>query len=235
MAEQSEQSPQRKAQKKDFVEIEFIGRNLANNEIFDTNIKEEAKKINLELSGKPLIVRIGDGMVVKGFDEALESKEIGKKYTIKLEPEKAFGKRQPNLARLIPMKVFIEQKIYPQAGMTLALDNNLVKVMSVSGGRVMVDFNNPLAGKDVEYEFTIKRLVEDPKEKINAVQRFYFGMEFEFDVDEHKKKIIFKNVKLAPVLNLFKEKFKEILGMDLEIFEQKKKEEKYEDKKEEKK
>ncbi len=233
MAEQSEQSSQRKAQKKDFVEIEFIGRNLANNEIFDTNIKEEAKKINLELSGKPLIVRIGDGMIVKGFDEALESKEIGKKYTIKLEPEKAFGKRQPNLARLIPMKVFIEQKIYPQPGMTLALDNNLVKVMSVSGGRVMVDFNNPLAGKDVEYEFTIKRIVDDIKEKINAVQRFYFGMEFEFDVNEQNKKIIFKDIKLIPILNAFKEKFKEMFDMDIEILD--KKEEKSEEKKEDKK
>ncbi len=99
------------AKKHDFVEIEFLARNLANNEVFDTNIAEEAKKIGLEFSTKPFIISIGQAMVVKGFDEALEGKEVGKKYNIKISPEKAFGKRNPSLVRLIPMKVFTEQKI----------------------------------------------------------------------------------------------------------------------------
>jgi len=203
--------------KNDFVSIDFIGKNLQSNEIFDTNITEEAKKIKLELSGKPLIACIGHGMVVKGFDEALEGKEVGKKYLIKITPEKAFGPRHSNLVKLIPLKIFIEQKVYPQPGMTLALDNNLVKVVSVSGGRVMVDFNNPLAGKDIEYEFTITKIIDDSKEKVNAIQRFFFGQEFEFDVDETNKKIIFKDIKLTPVLNAFKDKFNELVGMDVEI------------------
>jgi FKBP-type peptidyl-prolyl cis-trans isomerase 2 len=210
----------RQTKKNDFIEIEFLGKNLTNNEVFDTNIKEEAEKINIEYTGKPLVVCIGQNMVVKGFDEALEGKEIGKKFSVKINPENAFGKRQPNLSRMIPLRMFLEQKIYPQPGMTLALDNRLVKVMSVSGGRVLVDFNNPLAGKDIEYEFTIKKIVEDNKEKINAVQRFFFGHEFEFDLDEKSKKIIFKEIKLTPILNAFKDKFKEILGFDVEIFAQ---------------
>jgi len=208
------------AKKKDFVEIEFLGRNLTNNEVFDTNITEEAKKIQLELSGKPLVVCIGESMVVKGFDEALEGKEIGKKYSVKISSEKGFGKRDSKLVKMIPLKIFLAQKIYPQPGMTLALDNNLVKVISVSGGRVLVDFNNSLAGKDIEYEFTIKKIITDSKEKVSAVQRFFFGQEFEFDIEEKEgnKKIVFKDTKLAPVLNAFKDKFKEMLGFDVEIF-----------------
>lgn len=227
--------------KHDFVELEFVGKNLGNNEVFDTNIASEAKKIGLEMNSKPFIISIGRGMVVKGFDEALEGKEVGKKYTIQISPDKAFGKRDSKLVRLIPMKVFVEQKIYPQPGMTLALDNNLVKVVSVSGGRVMVDFNNPVAGKEVEYEFTIKKLVTDDKEKVSAVQRLLFGHEFKFELEEKdgKKKIVFEDIKLTPVLNAFKHKFKEILDMDVEILAkpEKKAEEKIEkiDKIEEKK
>jgi FKBP-type peptidyl-prolyl cis-trans isomerase 2 len=225
--------------KHDFIELEFVGRNLTNNEVFDTNIKEEGKKANLEVNPKPLVVCVGENMVVKGFDESLEGKEIGKKYTVKLAPEKAFGPRKPGLTRMIPIKMFLEQKIMPEAGMTLALDNNLVKVVSVSGGRVLVDFNNPLAGKDVEYDFTITKHITDEKEKVNAVQRFFFGHEFEFDLEEKdgKKKIVFRDLKLAPVLNAFKDKFKEVLGYDLEILEKKKdeKSEKAEKKEAEKK
>ena len=223
MAETSKQL----TKKKDFVAIEFLGRNLSNNEVFDSNILEEAQKINPDVkAAKPLIACIGSEMVVKGFDEALEGKEIGKKYHLKLAPDKAFGKRFPNLVKLIPMKLFLAQKIYPQPGMTLALDNNLVKIMSVSGGRVMVDFNNPLAGKEIEYEFTIQKIIADTKEKASALQRYLFGQEFEFDVDEAKKKLIFKDVKLTQLLDVFKDKFKEMLGFDLEILEQKKKEDK---------
>ena len=218
--------------KHDFVEIDFTAKNLGNDEIFDTNIAAEAKKIGLELSTKPFVICIGKGMVVKGFDEALEGKEVGKKYTVKISPDKAFGKRDPRLVRLIPMKVFIEQKIMPQPGMTLALDNNLVKVVSVSGGRVMVDFNNPVAGKDVEYDFTIKKMVTDDKERVLAVQRLFFGHEFKFEMEEKngKKIIVFEDIKLTPILDAFKNKFKEILDMDVEILAKK---EKAEEKKEE--
>jgi len=219
------------AKKKDFIELEFLGKNLLNNEIFDTNVLEEAKKINPDIKDvRPLVICIGQEMVVKGLDEFLDGKEIGKKYNLKLTPDKAFGKRDPKLIRLIPMKVFLEQKIYPQPGMTLALDNSLVKVVSVSGGRVMVDFNNPVAGKDIEYEFTIKKIISDDKEKVKALQNFLFGQTFEFDLEEDKdkktKKILFKEVKLAPILNVFKDKFKELLDVDLEILEKKKEEKK---------
>jgi FKBP-type peptidyl-prolyl cis-trans isomerase 2 len=222
MAEQEKSTG--KTQKRDFVELEFLGRNLQNNEIFDTNITEEAKKIKLELSGKPLIVCVGEGMVVKGFDQAIEGKEIGKKYSIKLEASSAFGKRQKDLVKLIPLKMFLAQKIMPEAGMVLALDNNLVKVMSVNGGRVLVDFNNPLAGKDVEYEFTIKRKITDTKDKVRALQLFFFNQEFDCDIDEANKKIIFKDLKLMPIMNAFNPQFRELLGYSLEILEKPKKE-----------
>jgi len=224
MAENQAKTESAKTKKGDFVEIEFLGRNLLTGEIFDTNNLEEARKINPKIKEtKPLIACIGQGFVVKGFDESLEGKEIGKKQKITLSPENAFGSRNAGLVKMIPMKIFTEQKVYPQAGMTLALDNALVKVVSVSGGRVLVDFNNPLAGKDIEYKFTIKKIITDSKEKVTALQNILFGQAFEFDLQEDgkNKKIIFKDLKLAQLLDVFRSKFKELLGFDVEIFEKK--------------
>ncbi len=224
-----------KTRKKDFVEIEFLGRNLTTGEIFDTNNLSEAKKINPNVKDtKPLVTCIGEGFVVPGLDQALEGKEIGKKEAIKLSPEKAFGPRNPALVRMIPMKIFTEQKVYPQPGMTLALDNQLVKVISVSAGRVLVDFNNPLAGKDIEYEFEIKKIISDLKEKANALQNILFGQVFEFDLDEKAQKLIFKDIKLAQLLEVFRSKFKDLLGLDVEILAKKKNEEKLDSSKDKK-
>jgi len=63
--------------KNDFIEIEFTG--LANGEIFDTTNKEEAKQIGLDADVKPMIICVGNQMLLKGLDEDLGGKEIGKK------------------------------------------------------------------------------------------------------------------------------------------------------------
>ncbi len=214
-AEQTK-SPNETAKKGDFVEIEFTAR--AEGEIFDTTIREEAKKLNPKAEPKPLIICIGEDMVVKGFDKALEAKEIGKKYSIKLNPEEAFGKRFANLVKLIPKKVFTAQNMNPVAGMTVALDSAIARIINVSGGRVLVDFNNPLAGKEIEYEFIVKRKIADTKEKVNALQGFFFKHEFPFELDEARKKIVFSEIQLTSILNMFKDKFRELTGFDVEIF-----------------
>ena len=110
--------------------------------------------------------------------------------------------------------------------MVFALDNHVVKIITVSGARVTVDFNNPLAGKDIKYKFKIIRKVSDEKEKIESLFKFFFGFVPEFEV---KDKIILKGEKnLEDSINLVRDRFKELLGKEL-VFEEKigeKKEEK---------
>jgi FKBP-type peptidyl-prolyl cis-trans isomerase SlyD len=204
--------------KNDFIEIEFTGK--ANNEIFDTTKKEEAKIMGLEADVKPLIVSIGNQMLLKGFDDYLEGKEINKKYAIHLKPEDAFGKRNPGLIKTIPIKVFHEKQTNPVPGMTFQLDDHIVKILSVSGGRVIADFNNSLAGKEIDYEFTIKRLIDDNFEKVNSLQDFFFKTRLEFEIKG--KKIIFKKPEIKPFLEVFKQKFNDMTGLDFEVEEKSK-------------
>ena len=161
-----------KINKNDFIELEFIGKEI-DGKVFDTNIPEEAEKIDIKIENKPFIICVGQKMVVKGLDKALEGKEIGKTCNITLSYEEAFGPRRRELVRLIPLNVFTEKNVSPRPGMTLALDNNLVRIASVSGGRVLVDFNNPLAGKEISYEFVIKRKITDKKQKINSLLNYF--------------------------------------------------------------
>lgn len=218
-----------KTKKNDFVEIEYTG--YANGDVFDTNIKEKAKEINLEIEIRPLIVCIGQGMVVEGFDKQLEDKEIGKKYKIEIEPEEGFGKRNPSLIKTIPLSAFREQNMNPVPGMMLNMDGMIAKILSVSGGRVITDFNNPLSGKDIEYEFTVKKIVEDDEEKVNSLQDFFFKKKFKFKVQD--KKIIFES-QAQPFVKIMGKKLGEILGKEIDFEKQKEKAEKKDKETEEK-
>jgi len=216
--------------KGDFIEIEFTGKIKDGGEVFDTNVKRVAEENNFEIKNiKPFILAIGQKMLPKGFDEDLEGKEAGKEYTLELKPEEAFGKRNREMIKMIPTKRFLEQRINPERGMQLSLDGQLVKVLSNSGGRTLVDFNNPLAGKEVIYEYKILREVKDQKEKIDGLQDFLFKKVFDFEIKNQK--IIFKVEKqFEPFVKVFSSKFKEVLGLEVnaEIIEKKKEKQKKE-------
>ncbi len=203
-------------QKKDFIEIEFTAK-IKNGEIFDSNIKKVLEKLNPNAKPKPFIFCLGEGMFLKGVDDFLINKKIGK-YKIELSPEKAFGNRNSKLVQMIPMKIFKQHKINPLPGAVFNFDGKIAKILTVSGGRVMVDFNNPLAGKDVVYDIKVLRKVEDINEKTKALIEFFTKkQDLKFEIKGNK--LIIKDKKFAQFMNLFKDKFKDILGLNLEVKE----------------
>ncbi len=201
---------------KDFIEVEFTGK-VKDGEVFDSNIKKELEKMNSNIPAKPFVFCLGEDMFLKGIEEYLVGKDIGK-YKIELTPEKAFGPRNSKLIQLIPMKVFREQQTQPVPGLMFNFDGRPAKILSVSGGRVMADFNNPLAGKDLVYDLTVKRKITDINEKAKAMIDFFFRQELKFQIKD--KTITLEIDKaLADFAKLFKDKFKEILGLELKIKE----------------
>ncbi len=203
--------------KNDFIEVEFTGK-VKDGEIFDSNIKEDIEKSGLKANAKPFIFCLGQGMFLEAVDNFLIGKEINKQYNLDLKAEEAFGKRNNEMIQLIPMSIFKQHKLNPFPGAMFNFDGKLAKILSVSGGRVRVDFNHPLAGKDVGYKLKVLRKIEDLNEKIDAMNEFLFRKKFDFEIKD--KKLIMKVDKpLAKFVELFKEKYKDIFDLDLEVNE----------------
>jgi len=207
-----------KLKKNDFVELEFIGR-VKNEDIFDTNIKEEAKKINLEIESRPLIICLGQNMILPAIDEFLIGKEPGK-YSLELQPEKAFGLRDRSMIKTMPLKIFLEKETYPQPGMIFNFDNIMGRISAVSGGRVIVDFNHPLSNKTIVYELNIKRILSDLKEKTETLISLFFRKKFDFQIQENKI-VVKADKQFKQFTEMFSEKFREILNIELVVEETK--------------
>lgn len=201
---------------KDFIEIEFTGK-VKDGEVFDSNIKKDLAKINPDTIPKPFVFCLGQNMFLKGIDNFLIGKDVGE-YKIELQPEDAFGNRDSKLVQMIPMKVFREQKINPVQGLMFNFDGRMAKILTVSGGRVMVDFNNPVAGKTVLYDLKVLRKINNLNEKIKAFNEFLFRKDFKFEI-KNKKLIIEVEKQMIQFVEMFKDKFKEVFELDLEIKE----------------
>ena len=85
---------------------------------------------------------------------------------------------------------FPKKKIKPFPGLQLDFDGALGTIRTVSGGRVVVDFNHPLAGRDVVYELKVRRMLSDDREKLKVLLMLIFHKDAQFELKDHVATIV---------------------------------------------
>jgi FKBP-type peptidyl-prolyl cis-trans isomerase 2 len=208
--------------KGDFVELDYTGRIKDDKIVFDTTVEEIAKASNIhspKFSYKPVIVCIGEKHLVKGLDDTLMGKNPGKQ-TIEVKAEHAFGKKAADLLKLLPMKLFKKDNVQPYVGLEVNVDGMLGIVRNVSGGRIIVDFNHPLAGRDLVYDVDVKRIVTDPLEQAKAILELN-GVPFvTLDIMDDKASIITKIKMPDEAAKELEEQIKKLVGLKSVEFKQ---------------
>ena len=181
-----------KIAKGDIVLMDFDGWIADSDELFDTTNAQTAQDNNVfneKVEYKPLPILVGGGRIFEGLDEAIGSAEIGKETEIVIPAEKAAGQRDPKLVEMISMREFLKQDIEPHVGMEINIRNRPGIITAVTPGRVRVDFNRPLAGKELKYKFTVVSKVEGDEEKVKAVLDMDYGTSEGFEVTVEDKVI----------------------------------------------
>ena len=205
--------------KHDFVEVEYTGRFKDTKEVFDTTdakVAQEAKIFSEKAEYAPVIICIGEHHILRGIDEFLEGKELGK-YVLELPPEKAFGKKMTELIKMIPTSKFTEQGIKPIPNLRLNIDGYVGIVKSVSGGRTVVDFNHPLAGRDVVYELKVNKIITDSKIKVESLLKVLFGVNIPVELNEKKAVVTFPSELPEQVKTELAKKVSELTKLELEF------------------
>ncbi|HLC92792.1 MAG TPA: FKBP-type peptidyl-prolyl cis-trans isomerase [archaeon] len=201
------------------VLLEFTGRELESGRIFDSTSEQVAKdngfwRENAVFGPVPTIVGRGD--ILAGLEDAVREMKEGESRTVKLAAAKAFGERRKELVVIVPLQQFRKRNIQPLPGLVVDLNGSYGKVQTVSGGRVRVDLNSDLAGKEVEYELKIVREVKDSKEKAQLLTEKFFPLKEKaqtmLDGDALKVKLpkeLAKNI--APFVGPFSKTIKDVI------------------------
>ncbi len=183
----------------DFIRLEYTGKVQETGNVFDTTDENVAEEAGIKLDNKtygaiPIVV--GGGHVLKGLDEALIGMEEGEEKKVEITPEEGFGLRDPKLLQLIPMGEFKKQGMKPEVGMAITSDGTTGIIRSVSGGRVRVDFNHELAGKNLEYDIKVIKEIKDDVEKVKSMIELHYSAP-NLDSDKHDIQIIDGVVRIA--------------------------------------
>jgi len=205
----------------ELVLINYVGRLKDNGQVFEVTSEELAKKENIynpSFKYGPVPVIIGGGFILKALDEAIKKMKVGEKKEVELPPAEAFGERDENLIKNIPINMFKDQE--PIVGSYAKFNGFVGKILSINGGRVKIDFNHPLAGKIIIYEIEIVSKVEDPVEKIKYIVNYFTGVDnnnLEIKVIDGLVDVEFKNHEEIPtkIKEMIKENvFKWIKGSE---------------------
>lgn len=130
----------------DTVSVNYTGR-LEDGTVFDTSLME---------GRTPLTVTMGQGQLIKGFENGLIDMTKGEKKTIEIEHTEAYGEVIDEMIVEIP-KSNVPEEV--QVGQMLQGNGPNgpmnVRVVEVKEDIVVLDANHPLAGKKLIFDLEV--------------------------------------------------------------------------------
>jgi peptidylprolyl isomerase len=160
-------------QKGDFILIDYTAKVKETGEPFDTTNETVSKAAHLHKEGEiyePKLVVVGEGWMLKPIDEAFLTMETGKPANVEIPPEKAFGPRDPEKIKRASLKQLYEKGVErPSIGARIEYGGKMATIRSMGAGRVLLDFNPPLAGRTLIYEVTVQKKLQAKEDKMIAL------------------------------------------------------------------
>ena len=109
--------------------------------------------------GEPLSFQVGAGQMISGFDAALPGMAVGETKNITLSPDQAYGESNPEAITDVPKASFppgfnfqVDAMVQGQNEMGQPLVGTINEVKE---NDVTIDFNHPMAGKDLNFEIEL--------------------------------------------------------------------------------
>jgi FKBP-type peptidyl-prolyl cis-trans isomerase SlyD len=168
-------------QQGDFVRLAYTMRTVPDEEddedeamVVDTTDEEVAEEADIdtdEYEFEPRIIIVGEGHVFEAVDDALMGGAPGDEGVVTIPAAEAFGEVDDEEIRTVSASKIDEDDRYP--GAQVQIDGQQGRIETIIGGRARVNFNHPLAGEDLEYEYEILDLIDDRVDKAKGLLGLY--------------------------------------------------------------
>jgi FKBP-type peptidyl-prolyl cis-trans isomerase 2 len=136
----------KKVQNGDTVVVNYTGR-LEDGTVFDSSLTE---------GREPLKAQLGQGLLIKGFEDGIIEMTIGDKKTIEIDPSNAYGNVNSEMIVEVPREQIPEGI---SVGDMLQAEGPMgpvnVKVAEIKEETIVVDANHPLAGQKLIFDLEL--------------------------------------------------------------------------------
>lgn len=124
-------------------------------------VRDGDKVVDSNIGGAPLVFMFGKGQIIPGLEKGIINMAIGEKGDVLVKSEDAYGVYNAEAQQEVPKDQFAGIDL--EIGMTLygqGEDGGTVQVTvkEITDENVIIDFNHPLAGKDLMFTVTINNI-----------------------------------------------------------------------------
>jgi FKBP-type peptidyl-prolyl cis-trans isomerase 2 len=119
--------------------------------------------------GKPLEFLVGAGILIPALEKGLLGMKTGETRTVTVKAADAYGEWDPKALKELPRGEFpkdVELKVGSRYQFTTSNGPIVVTVAALTPTTVTIDFNHPLAGKDLTFEVTVVKIRPATKEEL---------------------------------------------------------------------
>ncbi len=126
-------------------------------------VRDGNNVVDSNVGGEPLVFMFGKGQIISGLEAGIKDMNVGDKADVLVKAANAYGEYNPEATQEVPKEQFAGIEL--QEGMTLygqGADGGTVQVIvkEIRPESVIVDFNHPLAGKDLMFTVTLNNVRE---------------------------------------------------------------------------
>lgn len=126
-------------------------------------VSDGSSVVDSNVGDEPLVFMFGKGQIIPGLEEGIKNMSIGDKAEVKVSAHDAYGEYNPDAMQEVPKDQFagidleIGMALYGQGeeGETVQ-----VIVKEIGEENIIIDFNHPLAGKDLVFVVSINNIRE---------------------------------------------------------------------------
>ena len=143
-----------KIQSGQFAQVHYTGR-LTDGTIFDTS---EGRQ--------PLEFKLGSGQVIPGFEQAVQGMGLNEEKKFLLPAQEAYGPVREDLKRDFPRDMLGGKEVTEGQELMFKSPQGPVpgRISSLAADTFTVDFNHPLAGKDLEFSVKLVGISNNPSQ-----------------------------------------------------------------------
>ncbi len=132
-------------------------------------VNDGTKVVDSNIGGLPLVFMFGRGQIIPGLENAITNMSIGEKANVVVKAEDAYGEYNAEAKQEVPKDQFAGIDL--EVGMTLygqGEDGGTVQVVvqEIGDENVIIDFNHPLAGKELTFLVIVNNIREASAEEL---------------------------------------------------------------------
>jgi FKBP-type peptidyl-prolyl cis-trans isomerase SlpA len=120
-------------------------------------VLEDGHIIDSNFESEPATFSVGDGDLLPGFESTLIGLVNGDEREFTIPPEQAFGQHNPQNVQAVERGNFDQEEL--ELGAMFSFQNGDGElpgvIVGVDDNEVMIDFNHPLAGKNIIFQVKI--------------------------------------------------------------------------------